>query len=251
MVTGLDRFREAFADLSGHYVLIGGTACSLAFEDVGLEFRATKDLDIVLWVELLNPAFAQRFWDFVRHGGYSMREGAQGQRQLFRFARPERTDYPAMLELFSRRPDGLAIPQGVKIAPMTIEEEIASLSAILLDDSYYNFIRTGIRETEGLPWLDANHLLPMKARAWLDLCERKEQGTRVDSRDIRKHRNDVFRLYRILEPQRVQVPRVIQQDIKRFVDAMLQEPVDLRALELTGEKRNVLEDMLLRYTTSV
>jgi hypothetical protein len=48
LVKGLDIFREFFAPYSGEYVLIGGTAASLAMEEAGLEFRSTKDLDIVL-----------------------------------------------------------------------------------------------------------------------------------------------------------------------------------------------------------
>ena len=48
MVRGLDVFREFFAGHADQYVLIGGTAATLAMEEAGLAFRATKDLDIVL-----------------------------------------------------------------------------------------------------------------------------------------------------------------------------------------------------------
>ncbi|HEX3675870.1 MAG TPA: hypothetical protein VHU79_00535, partial [Sphingomicrobium sp.] len=37
-------------------MLIGGGACELLMGDVGVAFRATKDLDIVLIVEALDPA---------------------------------------------------------------------------------------------------------------------------------------------------------------------------------------------------
>lgn len=57
MVRGLDLFRERFRDFPDSYVLIGGTACSLAMEKVGLAFRSTKDLDIVLCVEALTTEF--------------------------------------------------------------------------------------------------------------------------------------------------------------------------------------------------
>lgn len=55
MVKGLDVFQNWFADHADQYVLIGGTAASLTMEDAGLDFRATKDLDIVLHVEALTP----------------------------------------------------------------------------------------------------------------------------------------------------------------------------------------------------
>ena len=54
MVIGLDRFKEHFAGYADRYVLIGGTASSLSMEELGSEFRATKDLDLVLCVETLD-----------------------------------------------------------------------------------------------------------------------------------------------------------------------------------------------------
>lgn len=59
MVNGLEIFRTWFQDYSDQYVLIGGTAAAIALESAGLEFRATKDLDIVLHVEALTPAFGK------------------------------------------------------------------------------------------------------------------------------------------------------------------------------------------------
>jgi hypothetical protein len=53
-------------------VLIGGAACDLAMTDAGLAFRATKDLDIVLYAEALDAEFVRAFWDFVRGGGYEV-----------------------------------------------------------------------------------------------------------------------------------------------------------------------------------
>jgi hypothetical protein len=74
MVRGLDIFQEWFAAFSNQYVPIGGTAASLAMEEAGLEFRATKDLDIVLHVEALTADFGQAFWQFVETGGYEIRQ---------------------------------------------------------------------------------------------------------------------------------------------------------------------------------
>ena len=68
MVKGLNLFREHFSNFSDRYVLIGGTACDLAMSEVGVPFRATKDLDIVLCVEALDVEFAKAFWAFVAAG---------------------------------------------------------------------------------------------------------------------------------------------------------------------------------------
>ena len=68
MVRGLDVFREHFAGHADQFVLIGGTAATLAMEEAGLEFRATKDLDIVLHIEALSPSFGEVFWRFIEAG---------------------------------------------------------------------------------------------------------------------------------------------------------------------------------------
>ena len=70
---GIDKFKERFAGHDGEYVLIGGGACDLLFGEAGQDFRATKDLDLVLLVEALTPEFGQVFWDFVKEGGYENR----------------------------------------------------------------------------------------------------------------------------------------------------------------------------------
>ena len=70
MLRGLDRFREHFAEFSDRYVLIGGTACTLAMKEAVLDFRATKDLDIVLCIETLDPEFGKAFWEFIKKGSY-------------------------------------------------------------------------------------------------------------------------------------------------------------------------------------
>ena len=165
MVKGLDIFRAHFRPFSDHFVLIGGTACDLAMTEAGFEFRATKDLDIVLWVEVLDRPFVEAFWAFIRAGKYQIQEKSSGKRQFYRFQKPGEDEYPFMLELFAREPDVLQIAEGSHLTPLPMEEDISSLSAILMDDEYYEFIRTGLKETEGLPWVGAEHLIPLKARA--------------------------------------------------------------------------------------
>lgn len=52
---GLDKFKEYFMGYQDQYVLIGGAACDIIFEEQDTAFRATKDLDLVLIVEALTP----------------------------------------------------------------------------------------------------------------------------------------------------------------------------------------------------
>ena len=53
MVRGVEKFKEYFRDYTGQYTFIGGTACDIILGNLGEEFRATKDLDMVLILEEL------------------------------------------------------------------------------------------------------------------------------------------------------------------------------------------------------
>ena len=100
---GIDKFKERLAGHDGEYVLIGGGACDLLFGEAGQDFRATKDLDLVLLVEALTPEFGRVFWDFVKEGGYENKQKSSGKPQFYRFSKPEDPAFPAMLELFAHR----------------------------------------------------------------------------------------------------------------------------------------------------
>lgn len=243
MVKGLEYFKKHFASYTDHYVLIGGTACSIIMRDFGLDFRATKDLDIVLYIEALTPEFVTAFWEFIKEGGYQNRQQSTGKEIFYRFYSPNVKDFPAMLELFSRLPDSVKLSNGNHLTPIPINEAVTSLSAILLDDSYYQFIHSGKQKIEDLSILGASHLIPLKARAWLDLNDRKNMGAEIDEKDIRKHKNDVMRLYQLLTSvERVLLPQQIKQDMLQFLDRMGNDnTIDLKNL---GLKHITMEELL-------
>jgi hypothetical protein len=235
MVRGLDVFQGWFADYADQYVLIGGTAASLTMEEAGLAFRATKDLDIVLHVEALTAAFGLAFWKFVDAGGYEIRQASDTGKPIFyRFQKPADDRYPAMVELFARAPDGLQPAEGSRLTPIPLDEAVSSLSAILLDESYYAFIMAGRREVGGLPWVGEDRLIPLKAIAWLDLSTRKEQGAKVDAKDVRKHLNDVLRLSQLLAPAtRIPLDKKIGDDMTRFLTVVASDTsIEPKGLQL-------------------
>ena len=234
MVRGLDIYRQWFAAFADQYVLIGGTAASLTMEEAGLPFRATKDLDIVLHVEALTPAFGEAFWKFVDAGGYQVRQSSTGKPIFYRFQKPTDERYPAMVELFARAPDGLMPAAGSQLTPIPLDDAVLSLSAILLDESYYEFIMAGRREVEGLPCVGEDRLIPLKAIAWLELSERKQRGAMVDAKDVRKHLNDALRLSQLLAPAtRITIGGKIAEDMTRFLALVaVDSAIDPKALQL-------------------
>ena len=221
MVKGIERFRQHFRGYDDAFVIIGGAACDAWLSSRGTSFRPTRDLDVVLVVEALNDAFIARWWSFVKAGRYRKRERADGKRIYYRFQHPEETDYPAMLELFSRPPRSVSLEAGAQVTPIPAGEDVSSLSAIILDDDYYRLIMGRREMQDGLPMVGPACLIPLKMRAWLDLSRRSAEGERVDAGDIRKHRNDVFRLAMYLPgtPSDDPVAGVVREDMQRFLTA--------------------------------
>lgn len=182
---------------------------------------------------------------FVDAGGYEMRQ-ATGKPVFYRFQKPSDSSFPAMVELFARTPDGLRIADDSKLTPIPLDEAVSSLSAILLDGEYYDFIMSGRRTIDGLPWVGENRLNPLKSVAWLELYARKEKGDPIDSKDARKHLNDVLRLSQLLAPDsRVAVPTRIAGDVARFLDALrADDSIDPKALKLGDVTRKALADRI-------
>ena len=218
MVKGLQRFTEYFDGFRDAYVLIGGAACDLWLADHALPFRRTKDLDLVLLVEALSPDFFDRFWTFIREGSYASLSETSTVPKFYRFHSPKKPDFPEMIELLTR--NLLNLPPGVTLTPIPAGEEASSLSAILMDEEYYRLVVDSRVIINGTPIVSANCLIPLKARAWMDLTTRRDAGDKhAKGDDIKKHRNDVFRLYRSLAPNdRFTLPERPKADLRMFLE---------------------------------
>ena len=249
MVTGIDSFKEWFKGCEEQYAIIGGTACDILMTEEGLDFRATKDLDLVLIIEAVDASFGRRFWNYVKQAGYEHCNKSSGVPQFYRFSHPISKQYPAMIELFTRKLDAIQLPKEAVLTPLPIDEDVSSLSAILLDDNYYEFLKQGKIIIEGVTVLNAAYLIPFKAKAWMDLTDRKAAGEQVDSKNIKKHKNDVFRLTELIDPTvKEAAPKGVFLDIQEFIKRMQDENVDIKQLGLVGRtKEQVLQELKEMY----
>lgn len=230
MVKGLDTFRKYFEKYENQYVLIGGAACDIVFESNDTVFRATRDLDMVLIVEALTPEFGERFWDFIQEGKYRNKATNREKPQFYRFDKPEDDSFPKMVELFCRSDFELREMTG--ITPIHIDDTVSSLSAILLNDDYYNVLLAGKVIVDGLSVLRPEYLILFKTKAYLDLKQRKENGEKIDSDDIKKHKKDVLRIAAELMLESITVlPETVKTDIDSFIESLEQEPFDANLLK--------------------
>ncbi len=243
MVRGLDTFREYFKGFEEQYVLIGGAACDILFESNEGQFRATRDLDMVLIVEALTPEFGEKFWEFIEAGQYRNKATSTGIPQFYRFDKPENEAYPKMVELFARTDFELKEMDG--LTPIHMDDEVSSLSAILLNEDYYRVLLDGKVVVRELSVLRPEYLILFKAKAYLDLSSRKEQGENVDSRDIKKHKNDVLRITTEFVLESVYaLPMTVLQDMEQFISKLEAEPFDAGMLKNYGVSNRELIDRL-------
>ena len=231
-MVGIEKFKEFFADYTDQYVLIGGAACDILFSNNFVDFRVTKDLDIVLIVEALTRDFAEKFWEFIRTGNYINRAKSNGNPQFYRFEKPQSEGYPSMLELFSRTEWNLNTDS--VLTPIHIDDSISSLSAILLDESYYEALLEGRDVINGISILKPEWIIPFKVKAWLDLQNKKEQNIPIDSKNIRKHRNDVLRIVSELALSPVKLPNKVKEDMKIFIEQFSVTDTELKSLQLSN-----------------
>lgn len=232
MVIGFDKFRDKFGDFANDYVIIGGSACDWLFTHRDARFRATKDIDLVVCAERTSDAFVSAMWDFIREGGYSAYERKDSRKCFYRFLNPTTDGYPFMLEFFSREPMNFPLASDSILTPIpTDDETISSLSGILLDESYYSFIRNFRQNVDGVCVLSVEALLILKARAWMDLTARKARGEFVKDKDLAKHRKDVFRLQSLIGlDSQVSLSAPLFRDFEDFLKAIRQDPLDPKTL---------------------
>jgi hypothetical protein len=217
MVRGLDIFKKYFEHYPGNYVIIGGTACDIIIDEAGLLPRATKDIDIILVVEALSSDFVQQFWKFIKAGGYGDREKSNDQGQYYRFKNPGNTDFPHQIELFSRAPDMIVLEGEAHLTPIPADDELSSLSAILLNDDYYNFMIEHSQVFDGLHHANIEALICLKVKAYLEIKERIEKGSNENAKHLRKHKADVFRLTVMLTPESIfKLPETIQVHVNQY-----------------------------------
>ncbi|MBR6178179.1 MAG: hypothetical protein IKQ70_09905 [Bacteroidales bacterium] len=252
MVRGLNIFRQRFEKFSDNYIIIGGAACDAVLSDSGLTPRATKDFDIILNVEALTTEFVAHFWDFIREGNYQKREQETQKRNAFRFQNPTEITFPTQIELFCRKPDVLILPDDIHITPIPADEGLSSLSAILLDDNYYNFTLKHSEISEGVHYANIEALICLKAYAYLSNKQLKGNGIHVDSVNIEKHKNDIFRLLPLLSANtEIELPDTILSDMRKFAHTIADNLPTEQMLTQAGYEnlapKDVYNDLLSRF----
>ena len=148
-----------------------------------------------------------------------------------------------MLELFARAE--WILPEDAVLVPVHIDDSVSSLSAILLDDAYYETLLKGRTVVDGVSVLSPVWLIPFKAKAWLDLSEKLNQGLHVDSRDIKKHKNDILRIITEWNFEPIDLISAVKEDMKKFIKELRVSDAELKNLKITGVHETNIKQRLM------
>ncbi len=218
MVRGINIFEKYFGSYPENYIIIGGTACDIRMEEAGFNPRATKDIDLILVVEALNSEFVKHFWKFIQDGNYERQEKSNDDRKYYRFMKPEDKNFPFQIELFSRTPDNIDLEEPAHLTPIPVDDDLSSLSAILMSDDYYNYLREHSSIENKIHLANLEALICLKAKAFLEINERIAAGEKEDTKHLKKHKNDVFKLAAMLPGNsEFELPESIKEHLNEFL----------------------------------
>ena len=87
-------------------------------------------------------------------------------------------------------------------------------------------------------------------KAWLDQKGKKAEGIHVNSRDIKKHRLDVFRLFQLVrDGQKTTVLKSVGEDITQFIAQMRKTEIRLTDIGINRPKDSILDIYSNMYVT--
>lgn len=146
---------------------------------------------------------------------------------FYRFIKPDNGEFPIQVELFSKVPEYVEVPEDVHIVHIPMEGYTSSFSAIIMDEAYYDFAVTHSEIVGDIRILKPEALIVLKAVAFLENQRLKEKGDPVDQKDIDKHKKDVYRLAYVFNgSERFEVNDTIKERLRAFVSEVEKNPID-------------------------
>lgn len=98
---------------------------------------------------------------------------------------------------------------------------------------------------DGITVLGVEYIVPFKMYAWLNSVETKANGGFVKERDLKKHKNDVFRLSPLMkETMNVELEGLVKEKVIEFLEVIKNENIELQKLGVEG---TTVEQVLATY----
>jgi hypothetical protein len=226
----LDHFTDFFKGFQNDYVIIGGMAAYVHLDEADLEFRGTKDVDMVILTNS-SQELNKRIIEYIEAGEYQTKEATDNIPKFYRFSKPNNEIFPEIIEIFARNETELPLKTGQYIIPVQKGDQ-ERLSAILLDDEYFNLIKqNSIKSEDGYSIVNTQANICLKARAFREIRERNEEIKKIN-----KHRNDILKL-----------TLTLKDDPPLKLDAQIKKDFMLNIEELENMDAKTFKQVMLGY----
>lgn len=201
-------------DYTNSYFIIGGQATAIELAKIDLDFRITKDYDIVLISNSPEEGFYKALLDLISDGKYK-NNYVNGKKNAYRFEKPENPNFPAVIELFCEQGQ-YHESLNKRFAKIDLVECEDKISAMVLDKEIYNFALSHKIIESGISIVDTIGLIALKCFAYFE-NERLHKEGKVHEGDVTKHKNDVITLVSSLkEGQKIMAPDILFNSLKQF-----------------------------------
>ena len=121
-----------------------------------------------------------------------------------------------IIEIFARVDKEISLRKEQYIIPIQNDEN-AKISAILLDDEYFELIKNNsIKSENGYSIISPQVNICLKARAYRELTERNESKDKIN-----KHLSDIIRLTQVLDGSFINIEGQPFDDIKSIIDEII------------------------------
>ena len=233
MVKGLEHFKDNFKGIADAFIIVGAAACVESFRRAKMDFRVTKGIDIVLTQKSKEKTFASQFCKYVNKGGYQLRERTDEKKGVFRFYKPQDPDFPDSLKLSTSPETTFKAIDDKDVVYIHIRDNVSNLSTALASKDYLDVLNTyKEKDDSGLFYVGQVGLLLLKAKAYLNLSTDRYDGKFVKSSDIKKHRNDVFRLSYLLSGKfKGKLSEKVQEDLKEFLKTFSEQSPEWQGIQ--------------------
>ena len=201
-------------DFNNSYFIIGGQAAAIQLAKIDLNFRVTKDYDIVLVSNSPEEGFYKMLLKLISDGKYE-NNYVNGKKNAYRFELPKNPNFPTIIELFCEQgqyPESL----NKRFAKLNLIECEDKISAMVMNKEIYNFALSHKVVESGIAVLDTYGLIALKSFAYFENKKLREEG-KVHKGDVEKHKNDIITLVSsLLEGHKIDLPKVLEESMNDF-----------------------------------
>ena len=100
-----------------------------------------------------------------------------------------------------------------------------------------------VKVVDNICVLDADYLIPFKMYAWLNNKDDRDNNVRkVNSKDIKKHKKDVFLLMSLINPEiKIETSGSVRMVVSRFLLEIMEDSFQPKDINITRSKEEMVE----------